>query len=151
MADRVSDVRAAARPIAPADTVRVGSFGVEPAVGRTLPLLLQASVDPELARKIEAYVAGALPGQTAALDEAVGRRTEQLAAKLSFMLGAKASVSSVDADSATIQIALDSESKLFVEVKPKTVEAVIYRKGSGIEDVSGDDEHSILCALAGIL
>ena len=147
MADSVPDVRAAAQVIRAGGVV--GSLDAELAV-RAPRWPVHGNLDPDVARKVDAYIAGAVPGQSEALDAGVGGRAAHFATTLCLMFGAKASISSVEAHSATIQIALDSESKLFVEVKPTTIEAVIYRKGSGIEDVVGDDEHSLLHALTGL-
>ena len=108
------------------------------------------SLDPALVRKVNAYMAGSVVGQTEPLRQDVGRRALRFAAELSFVTGSKPSISAVDADSATVQMVLDAERKLFVEVQPEAVEAVIYYKGKGVNSLGGNDESSILRALAGL-
>lgn len=108
------------------------------------------ALDPALVRKVDAYVAGTVVGQLEPLRRDVGRRALRFAADLSFVTGNKPAISAVDADSATVQIVLDADRKLFVEVQPEAIEAVIYQKGKGVEVLAGDDEASVLRALAGL-
>ena len=112
---------------------------------------LENVVGEKLATKINAYVAGTIPGQEGALPAELGERALRLSAVLVDVYDRVPTVSSGDSCGVTVQIRLDPDRKLFVHIEDEDIDAFIYSNSTqGVHLEAANEEQLIRLIRAGI-
>ncbi len=112
-------------------------------VGNTAP-----PIEDEFVLKLRRYMAGTINGHEGPLSAEIGARALHIATRLKELLGTVPFVSSADADSASIEVPLDTDRTLYVEVTEGFIEAVTYSDDGGITSMPAGSDDELLRRVA---